>query len=144
MIVGRNNKKAFAHYVDRIRSKLESLNFRFLSIGGKETLIKAFLQALPIYAMQCFLFPKNLCLKIENMLNNFCYLLAIVLKARYFTHTGFLSMGLSSYLSLTWRGIVSARNLLEKGMGWRIGDRETVNIWNDHWILRPGDGRLRC
>ncbi|KAK5824540.1 hypothetical protein PVK06_019317 [Gossypium arboreum] len=54
----------------------------------------------------------------------------------------FLSMGLSSYPSLTWRGIVSARDLLEKGMGWRIGNRETMNIWNDHWIPRPGDGQL--
>lgn len=39
---------------------------------------------------------------------------------------------------------MSARGLLEKGMGWGIGDGKTVNIWNDPWIPGPRDGQLHC
>lgn len=71
MMVGHNKKKAFAQYVDRIQQGLNSWNFRFLSLGGKATLIKAISQAILIYAMRCFLFPNSLCIKIENVLNKF-------------------------------------------------------------------------
>ncbi|KAH1032516.1 hypothetical protein J1N35_044690 [Gossypium stocksii] len=37
---------------------------------------------------------------------------------------------------------MSAQGLLEKGIGWHIGDG-SVNICNDPWIPRPGDGQIR-
>lgn len=54
MMVGCNKKRAFAQYVDKIRKHLNSWNIYFLSLRGKETIIKAVLHALPVYAMQCF------------------------------------------------------------------------------------------
>ncbi|KAG8491235.1 hypothetical protein CXB51_014390 [Gossypium anomalum] len=38
--------------------------------------------------------------------------------------------------------LVMKANILEDGIGWRIGNGRTVNIWNDAWILGPGDGKV--
>ncbi|KAA3459595.1 reverse transcriptase [Gossypium australe] len=71
MIVGRRNQWAFANFVDRFRKRIESWNFRFLSMGGKEVFVKAILQAIPIYVMQCFELPKSLCNALENIMNKY-------------------------------------------------------------------------
>lgn len=71
MTVGRNKKCAFAHYVDRFCSRIESWNLGFLSIRGKETLIKLVLQALPVMPCSVFFFSKSLCAKLGNVLNHF-------------------------------------------------------------------------
>ncbi|KAK8693770.1 hypothetical protein V6N13_071339 [Hibiscus sabdariffa] len=39
--------------------------------------------------------------------------------------------------------IWSARALRENGYGWRIGTRHKVNIWNDPWLPKPRDVRIR-
>lgn len=49
---------------------------------------------------------------------------------------------LGSYPSYTWRSIWGARELLKEGIGWRIGNGERVNIWDDSWIPGPRDGRV--
>ncbi|KAL4366884.1 hypothetical protein GQ457_05G001920 [Hibiscus cannabinus] len=78
-----------------------------------------------------------------RILSNHSSLLARVLKARYFPRTDFLSAQLGSTPSYTWRSIYSAKGLLEKGLGWRIGNGRDVSIWNDSWLLVKGDGRIR-
>ncbi|KAL4272913.1 hypothetical protein GQ457_13G017030 [Hibiscus cannabinus] len=78
-----------------------------------------------------------------RILSNPSSLLARVLKARYFPRTDFLSAQLGSTPSYTWRSIYSAKGLLEKGLGWRIGTGRDVSIWNDSWLLDKGDGRIR-
>lgn len=72
------------------------------------------------------------------------YLLALVLEAHYFLHTDFLFSVLGSYPSLTWRSILVARSVLERGLGWRIGDGKSINIWTDPWLPGTVDGRIRC
>ncbi|KAA3469396.1 reverse transcriptase [Gossypium australe] len=71
MMVGRRKRWAFANFVDRFRKRIESWNFRFLSMGGKEVFVKAILQAIPIYVMQCFELPKSLCNALENIMNKY-------------------------------------------------------------------------
>ncbi|KAA3460646.1 reverse transcriptase [Gossypium australe] len=71
MMVGRRKCWAFANFVDRFRKRIESWNFRFLSMGGKEVFVKAILQAIPIYVMQCFELPKSLCSVLENIMNKY-------------------------------------------------------------------------
>ena len=44
---------------------------RFLSIGGREILIKAVAQAIPMYTISCFQLPKGLCDDIEGMMRKF-------------------------------------------------------------------------
>lgn len=69
-LIGRK-KEAFSTLCDRLRSKVNSWNNRFLSQGGKEVYIKTVLQALPAYSMSCFLLPKTLCYKLEQMMTRF-------------------------------------------------------------------------
>ncbi|KAH1090902.1 hypothetical protein J1N35_018159 [Gossypium stocksii] len=42
------------------------------------------------------------------------------------------------------RSIWEARSLLEEGVGWRIRNGRSVNIWNDAWIPGAGNGRIQC
>ncbi|KAA3479875.1 RNA-directed DNA polymerase [Gossypium australe] len=124
MMVGKNKRQTFMQYVDRFRTRMESWNMRFLSLGGK----------------RCFLLPKILCTKLERVLNNFLWrntkslkgihwslafrdlakfhvsllakqcwhiltqldcLLTKVLKAQYYTRAAFQSARLSTHPSLT-------------------------------------------
>ncbi|GLT61042.1 hypothetical protein SLA2020_337770 [Shorea laevis] len=39
--------------------------------------------------------------------------------------------------SFAWRSICSARDLLQEGLLWRIGDGKSVNIWKDKWLPIP-------
>ncbi|TYH80252.1 hypothetical protein ES332_D03G120200v1 [Gossypium tomentosum] len=71
-------------------------------------------------------------------------LLACVMKAKYFPKGNFMNAGLGTYPSYTWRSILGARYILEEGMGWRIGNGESVNIWNDKWLSGPGNGKIEC
>ncbi|KAA3455882.1 reverse transcriptase [Gossypium australe] len=49
----------------------ESWSTKFISQGGKEVFIKAVLQAIPTYAMSCFLLPKALCSELENIMSSY-------------------------------------------------------------------------
>ncbi|KAA3453417.1 reverse transcriptase [Gossypium australe] len=71
MMVGRRKAWAFASFKDRFRKCVDGWSLRYLSMGGKEVFIKSILQATPLYAMQCFLFPKTLCSQLENIMNKF-------------------------------------------------------------------------
>ncbi|KAA3471347.1 reverse transcriptase [Gossypium australe] len=98
-------------------------------MGGKE--------ATPLYAMQCFLFPKSLCAQLQNVMNRFWWAnnkTKALLAKQAWPKVG-------SYPSFTWRSICSVRALIEEGMVWRIGNGECVNIWNDPWL--PGREKNR-
>ncbi|XP_012435546.1 uncharacterized protein LOC105762197 [Gossypium raimondii] len=71
MMVGRRKKWAFANFVDRFKKRIEGWSLRYLSMGGNEVFIKSVLQAISIYAMQCFLLPKTLCRSLESIMNRF-------------------------------------------------------------------------
>lgn len=42
-----------------------------LSVGGREVLIKVVLQAIPMYAMACFLLPTSFCKDLEVVIARF-------------------------------------------------------------------------
>ncbi|KAA3455702.1 reverse transcriptase [Gossypium australe] len=56
---------------EKIATRIENWSSRLLSQRGKEIFIKSILQAIPTFAMSCFLFPKALCDKIEGILARF-------------------------------------------------------------------------
>jgi ribonuclease HI len=34
-----------------------------------------------------------------------------------------------------WRSIIRAREALERGLAWRVGNRESIRVWSDKWLL---------
>lgn len=56
---------------ERISKKLVGWKRKFLSRAGKEILIKAVVDAIPMHVMSCFKLPKGWCEKINRMVANF-------------------------------------------------------------------------
>ena len=60
-----------------------------------------------------------------------------VFKSKYFPRGSVLEASISSG-SFAWKSIMKARKVILKGMGWRIGDGKSINIYGDNWL--PGEG----
>lgn len=65
-LLGRSKKQAFGGIVDRVSRKMKDWKEKNLLQAGKEVLIKAIIQAIPAYSMNCFLFPFTICQEIER------------------------------------------------------------------------------
>ena len=70
-IIGKSKIDVFAEIKERVGRKLSRWKEKILSISGREILIKAVAQAIPMYTMSCFQLPKGLCDEIENMMRRF-------------------------------------------------------------------------
>ncbi|CAN1826409.1 LINE-1 retrotransposable element ORF2 protein [Linum perenne] len=70
-MVGRRKKQIFAYIKEHIGWRILSWKDRGISKGGKEVLIKAVLQAIPMYCMSLFLLSSTLAEEIEWMTNSF-------------------------------------------------------------------------
>ncbi|KAA3478898.1 reverse transcriptase [Gossypium australe] len=158
MMVGQRKSWAFANFKDRFRRRIEGWSLRYLSMGGKEVFInktKAGIHwsnwdalCLSKFAgglgfKNLYFFNKTLLAKQTwRILTNPHCLLAQVLKASYFPKSDFLAAKVGSYPSFTWRSICSVRDLIEEGMVWRIANGQSVNIWNDPWLLGREKNRI--
>ena len=69
--VGVSKKEVFASIVERVKHRVEDWKPRLLSKAGKEIFITSVLQAIPTYAMQCFLLPIQICNAIHSILANY-------------------------------------------------------------------------
>ncbi|XP_060959162.1 uncharacterized protein LOC133030439 [Cannabis sativa] len=183
--VSRVTNSIFHYLLQRVSSRLNSWNDKFFSRAGKETLIKAVVQAIPSFAMSCFRVPKSICQKIQSSIARFWWgsqgtkkvhwknwddisvskffgglgfrilsfhnqallakqawrvwndrdsLLYSILKARYFKHSDFLNAPVDHNSSFTWRSLLWGRQLLKKGLVWKIGDGINVPLSAPNWI----------
>ena len=60
-VVGRKKKASLNFIKDRVWSKLQGWKEKILSQAGKEVLLKAVVQVIPTFAMNCFRLPIGLC-----------------------------------------------------------------------------------
>jgi hypothetical protein len=63
-------------------------------------------------------------------------LCATILKAKYYPDCHILEAKPCVNMSYTWRSILHGIELVKKGVIWRIGDGEQVDIWRDPWLSR--------
>lgn len=64
-------------------------------------------------------------------------LVAQIYKQRYFPSTNFLQAKTGNNPSYVWRSLLWGRDLLIKGLRWRIGDDTKVRVFQDPWFFRP-------
>lgn len=69
-----------------------------------------------------------------KLVNNVDALVNRVLKAKNYANTDFMNAQLGSNPSYTWRSILEGRVVLEKGLIWRAGNGQTINIRDFPWI----------
>ena len=70
-VIGKSKDQVFAEIKEKVGEKLFEWKEKIPSIGGKEVLIKAVIQAIPTYTMSCFQLLKGLCEDLERMKSNF-------------------------------------------------------------------------
>lgn len=70
-LIGRSKYNTFRWIKEKVWLKMFNWKHKFLSQARRELLIKAVLQALPMYSMNVFFFPKNLCKELDEMMAKF-------------------------------------------------------------------------
>ena len=78
--------------------------------------------------------------QVWRLINNTDSLCHRVFKARFFPDCSILDAKDSSSGSYAWKSIIGARDVIRKGMVWRIGTGEVVHIKEDRWL----PGRANC
>lgn len=67
----KSKSEAYVFLVEKALKKMQGWISKQLNQDGKETMLKSMLQAIPTYAMACFLLPKKLCDKSDSLVRNF-------------------------------------------------------------------------
>jgi hypothetical protein len=52
-----------------------------------------------------------------------------IMKAKYFPRSFFLEASLGTKPSFVWRNILNARELLQQGLLWRVGNGKSIKVW---------------
>lgn len=69
-------------------------------------------------------------------------LVARILKARYFKHTDIMEATLGSNPSYIWRSLLWSKDIIRKGILWKIGSGGSINVLSDVWIPGLGAGKI--
>ena len=69
--VGRNRTSCFTQIKERIWGHMQGWKEKLLSQVGREVMIKAVVQSIPVYSMSVFKLPVGLCKDIEAMICKF-------------------------------------------------------------------------
>lgn len=69
--VGRSKSAIFEYLKERLTKKLVSWRSKLLSSAGKEILIKVVAQTVPLYVMNCYMLPMNLCDELHRLCAQF-------------------------------------------------------------------------
>ncbi|XP_073153896.1 uncharacterized protein [Henckelia pumila] len=67
----KSKRAQFRYLVERVIRKIQGWENKSFSTGAREVMIKAVLQSIPTYAMQCFRIPSTVCEDIERECANF-------------------------------------------------------------------------
>ncbi|XP_059639320.1 uncharacterized protein LOC132281653 [Cornus florida] len=60
-------------------------------------------------------------------------------KMKYFKHCNFVDAPNKPRSSWVWKSILSAQNVIKKGMKWCLGNASRINCWQDNWLPDPSN-----
>ncbi|KAK9984665.1 hypothetical protein SO802_034190 [Lithocarpus litseifolius] len=159
-VVGRKKKASLNYIKERVWSKLQGWKKKLLSQARREVLLKAVVQAVPTFTMNCFKLPVGLCKDIEMQIRKFWWgerggqrkihwknwetlckpksdegigFKDLVFSAKYFPSGSIFDAKIAKG-SYAWQSILKTRTVVEKGMMWRIGDGNRIRVFYDNWI----------
>lgn len=69
-----------------------------------------------------------------RLLHNKNSLFYKVFKSKFFPDCLFMEASNSHSGSYAWQSILKGRDVLLKGAKWRVGSRESINVWLDAWL----------
>lgn len=75
--------------------------------------------------------------QVWRLLNDPNSLVAQIYKQKYFPSSNLLQAKCGNNPSYAWRSLLWGRDLLIKGLRWRIGSGKSVKVFHDAWLLRP-------
>ena len=58
-----------------------------------------------------------------------------VFKAKFFPHGSILDCPTTTRGSYAWQSIIKARDVIVKGAVWRVGNGQSINIWDHRWLM---------
>ena len=58
-----------------------------------------------------------------------------VLKSIYFPFTPFLEATVGKGSFWIWSSLIRGKDILKKGLLWRVGNGQGINIWRDGWVV---------
>ena len=65
-----------------------------------------------------------------------------VFKANFFPNSSIMEAANPSSASYAWHSILKDREVIKRGAVWRIGDGQSVDIWEDSWLPRKHSLRV--
>jgi ribonuclease HI len=68
---------------------------------------------------------------------------ATIFREKYYPNGSFLDSNLGRKPSYAWRSIFNAKDLLKKGLLWRVGDGKSIKIWTDRWLPTIGSQKVQ-
>ncbi|KAL5565516.1 hypothetical protein UlMin_028680 [Ulmus minor] len=69
-------------------------------------------------------------------------LAARVLKAKYYPNSSIWEADANDSSSYTWKSILWGRNLVAQGTRWRVGNGESISIYQSRWVPIPWSFRI--
>lgn len=69
-----------------------------------------------------------------RLLENPSGLLARILFGKYCPNESFRNVKPTASSSHGWKSLLVGRDLLNKKLGWTVGNGNTINIWSDFWL----------
>ena len=62
--------------------------------------------------------------------------------AKYFPNGNILEAPVHPRCSYAWRSILQARDVIEKGAIWRVGNGQLIDVWQHRWLPNPNHSKI--